>query len=107
MNQALLDTTIPAVFVSHKRGRRLVNPRQALIRINNVTDKETASKYAMNAVYACWTNKEGKLMENRGVIRNYHGNKGLVRAVFERNLPPQAIGQTVYVKLYKVENFNL
>lgn len=107
MNQAILDTTIPAIFVSHKRGRRTIHPRQALLKINNVADKETATKYIDNAVYACWTTKEGKLVENHGVIRRHHGGKGLVRAIFERNLAPQGYGTTVYVKLYKIESEKL
>ncbi|KAI4292669.1 large subunit ribosomal protein L35Ae [Pancytospora philotis] len=101
---ALLNTTIPAIFVSHKRSQRRIHPRYALLEISGVKDRNTAENYMNNAVYMCWTNKEGELVENRGVIRKHHGNRGTVRAVFQRNLNPKSIGQTVYVKLYKVED---
>jgi large subunit ribosomal protein L35Ae len=103
MNSLLINTTVPATFISHKRGQRRLRPHFALLRISNVTDAETAAKYVRNAVYFSWTNKQGELVENRGIIRRVHGSKGVVRAVFERNLSPLASGQTVYVKLYKIE----
>lgn len=103
MDSAILKTTIPATFISHQRSQRRLHPRYALLEINNVKDRSTAEKYMRNAVYMCWTNKEGELVENRGVIMKHHGNKGIVRAIFERNLNPKALGQTVFVKLYKMD----
>lgn len=100
---ALAATTIPATFVSHRRNQRKLNPRFALLKINNVTDSTVAQKYVKNAVSFFWKNKDGEVFENSGMIRRTHGNKGIVRAVFEKNLAPQAVGQTVYVKLYKLE----
>ncbi|KAI5154339.1 large subunit ribosomal protein L35Ae [Enteropsectra breve] len=103
MNSGLLETTIPATFVSHQRSRKRLHPRYSLLRIDHVADRNTAEKYVRNAVYFAYTNKEGEFIENRGVIRKVHGSKGVVRAIFERNLNPKAMGSTVYVKLYKVE----
>ena len=103
-SEGLLKTTVPATFVSHQRSQRKLHPRFALLKINNVGDREAASKYLGNAVYMHWHNKEGELVENHGVIRKHHGNKGVVRAIFERNLNPKALGQTLYVKLYKVDD---
>ncbi|ELA40951.1 uncharacterized protein VICG_01981 [Vittaforma corneae ATCC 50505] len=107
MQEALQNTTIPAVFVSHKRGLDVIHPERALLRINNVNNKETASKYIKNAVLFIYTNKKGETIYNNGVITRVHGNKGVVRAKFERNLCPKAIGQVVLVKLYKLENCQL
>lgn len=104
MDSALLSTTIPATFVSHKRSQRKLRPRYALLEIDNVKCRATAENYINNAVYMSWITKEGELVENRGIIRKHHGNKGVVRAIFERNLNPKAVGQTVYVKLYKVDD---
>lgn len=104
MLQAIADTSIPATFVSHKRALDVIHPEISLLRINNVNDRATAAKYINNAVVFFYNNKEGETIFNRGVITKVHGNKGAVRAKFERNLCPKAIGSTVYVKLYKVEN---
>lgn len=107
MQEALVNTTIPAIFVSHKRALDVIHPEFAILRINNVKDRETATKYVNNAVVFTFTNKEGETIYNSGVITKPHGRKGAVRAKFERNLTPKAIGQHVFVKLYKVENRQL
>lgn len=104
MDSALVNTTIPATFVSHQRSKCMVHPRYALLEIHNVKSRAMAENYMDNAVYMSWTNKAGEVVENFGVIRKHHGTKGLVRAIFQRNLNPKAIGQTVYVKLYKADN---
>lgn len=107
VSAALLNTTIPATFVSHQRSQRRLHPRYALLEIHNVRSRTAAQNYMDNAVYMTWTNKDGETFENYGVIRKHHGNKGVVRAIFERNLDPKAVGQTVYVKLYKIDNLPL
>ena len=104
ISTALINTTIPATFVSHQRTQRKLHPRYALLEINNVKTREAAASYLNHAVYMCWTNKHGEHVENHGVIRKHHGNKGIVRAIFERNLDSKAVGQTLYVKLYKVDD---
>lgn len=100
--QSLESTAIPAIFVSHKRALDVIHPEIAILRINNVRDRSTASKYVKNAVIFSY-NVKGETLYNTGVIVKAHGNKGAVRAKFERNLPPKAIGFTVYVKLYKID----
>lgn len=102
MQQELRDTTIPAIFVSHKRGLDVIHPRSALLKIRNVIDKATASKYISNAVLFTYMDKKGQQVMNSGVITRVHGHSGVVRATFERNLCPKSIGQIVLVKLYKL-----
>jgi large subunit ribosomal protein L35Ae len=43
-----------------------------------------------------WKSEAGKII--RGKISSSHGNKGLVRAIFERGLPGQAINTECEVK---------
>ena len=107
MSDALLSTTIPAIFTSFQRSRIVLHPRYALLKINNVESRESAKKYIKNVVHYRWTNKEGEEKENYGIIKGVHGNKGMVRVLFERNLPPKALGSIVRVKLYKAENDQL
>lgn len=102
MHPELINTTIPAIFVSHKRALDVIHPERALLKIKNVCDKEAASKYINNAVVFVYNNKSGEEIQNHGVITRVHGNKGVVRAKFERNLCPKDIGKLVLVKLYKL-----
>ena len=43
-----------------------------------------------------WKSPAGK--EIKGEIKAVHGNKGIVRAIFEKSLPGQAIAQKVKVE---------
>ena len=43
-----------------------------------------------------WKSSSGK--EIKGKVSNYHGNSGNVRAILERGVPGQAIGDEVEVK---------
>lgn len=97
------QTAIPATFISHMRGRRIVHPNHSLLRIEGVKSREDAKFFLGNGVVSLYE-LGGKKMANRGRIRRLHGNSGVVAAKFERNLPPNKIGTEVFVKLYKVED---
>jgi large subunit ribosomal protein L35Ae len=43
-----------------------------------------------------WKSSSGKIF--RGKISSQHGNRGLVRAIFEKGLPGQSIGTYTEVK---------
>lgn len=92
-----MSLAIPAIFVSHKRSQRKIYPKYAILKINNVKDRDTAKKYVSNCVEYV---RNGK--KNIGVITRAHGNSGVVLARFKRNLPPQDIGNEVGVKLWKM-----
>lgn len=99
----MLSTCVKGTFVSHRRGLRRLHPKQAILTIDNVYDRDTASKYIKNAVLFTYTRPTGEVVNIYGFIRAVHGNKGAVRATFERNLSPKSIGDRVFIKLYKVE----
>ncbi|ADM11083.1 60S ribosomal protein L35A [Encephalitozoon intestinalis ATCC 50506] len=101
--EVLSRTTIPATFVSFKRGLRRLHPRYALLKINNVGSKIEAEKYVGNGVVCFKTSTEGEKYPVHGVVTRIHGNSGAVRAKFTRNLNPKQLGTHVFVKLYKVE----
>ena len=56
--------------------------------------REEAGKFVGKQVI--WTSPAGKKIT--GKISSAHGNKGLVRAIFERGLPGQARNEEVEVK---------
>ena len=90
---------VPATFVSFRRSKRIIKPNQALLEIQGVVSKEEAQFYAGKKVASVWKSDKHEII-NWGVITQPHGNSGVVRAKFEKNLPPQMLGKQVRVMLY-------
>lgn len=68
-------------------------PNHLIILVDGVDSREKAQKLVGKKV--TWTTKTGKTIE--GEIRAPHGNKGAVRAIFERGLPGQALTTKVNI----------
>ncbi len=83
-----------AQVISFRRGRHRVTPRHFILQVSGVESKEKAEKFLNKTVI--WKSPAGK--EIKGIIMAPHGNKGLVRAIFEKGLPGQAINTEVEVK---------
>ena len=81
------------IVVQFRRGRRVVKERHFLLDLG-LTNREEAKKLAGKSVE--WTSPGGKIIV--GKISDAHGNKGLVRAIFERGLPGQAVTTAVELK---------
>jgi len=80
--------------IQFRRGRKTVHERHFLIEIDNVSNKEEAQKFVGKSVV--WKSPAGK--EINGKIAATHGCKGVVRAIFERGLPGQAVTTGVDIK---------
>ena len=80
-------------IIQFRRGRHTIKERQYLIEIPGVSNKEEAQKYVNKELL--WKSPAGK--EIKGKISNVHGNKGLVRGIFEKGLPGQAITTEVEI----------
>jgi len=80
--------------VQFRRGRHRIHERHFLIEIDGVSSKEEAGKFVGKGV--SWKSPAGKII--KGKISNVHGNKGVVRVIFESGLPGQAITTEVEVK---------
>lgn len=81
------------IVVQFRRGRRVIHERHFLLDLG-FKNREEAKKSVGKIVE--WKSSSGKLIA--GKISDAHGNKGLVRAIFERGLPGQAITTEVEVK---------
>jgi len=85
-----------AKIIQFRRGRRKIHEKHFLIDVN-VKTKEEAGKFIGKEVK--WKSSGGKII--KGYIAGSHGNKGLVRAIFEKGLPGQAINDEVEIKEVK------
>ncbi|MCA9485419.1 MAG: 50S ribosomal protein L35ae [Nanoarchaeota archaeon] len=81
------------IVVQFRRGRKTIHERHFLLDLG-FTTREEAKKASGKSVE--WKSPGGKVI--KGKISDAHGNKGLVRAIFERGLPGQAVTTEVEVK---------
>lgn len=81
------------VIVQFRRSRKRICEKHYLLDIG-FTSRDEAKKAAGKIV--SWKSPAGKVIN--GKISDAHGNKGLVRAIFESGLPGQAMTNEVDVK---------
>lgn len=79
-----------AIIVNFRRGKHRQNTRQIILKISNAKDIKNLLKKTVT-----WKSTSGK--EIKGTISAKHGNKDCVRAIFERGLPGQALGEKVTI----------
>lgn len=80
--------------IQFRRGRRVVHERHFLIEVEKVTNKASAEKLVGKEVI--WKSPAGKII--KGKIAATHGNNGVLRAIFEKGLPGQAVTTGVEIK---------
>jgi large subunit ribosomal protein L35Ae len=81
------------IVVQFRRGRKVIHERHYLLDLG-FTNRAEAKKVV--GKHVTWKSSAGK--EIHGKISDAHGNKGLVRAIFEKGLPGQAVTTHVEVK---------
>jgi len=81
-----------AKVIQFRRGRKTYHPRHFILDVG-VKSREEAGKFVGKEVE--WVSSAGKKI--KGKISSAHGNKGLVRAIFEKGLPGQARNNEVEV----------
>jgi len=79
--------------VQFRRGLKRIHERHFILDVG-VKIRAEAEKFVGREVV--WTSPAGK--EIKGEISSAHGNKGMVRAIFEKGLPGQAKNDDVEVK---------
>jgi len=81
-------------ILSYRRGKHTQNVNQMLVEVEGIESKEEAEKIVGKKLI--WKTPGGREIE--GEITAPHGGKGVVRAKFERNLPGQAVNNSVEVE---------
>ena len=92
------------IFTGFKRGQRSQKNNTALIAIQNVKDRASSTFYHGKRVAFIYKAKNQKTGINYkaiwGKVTTSHGQSGMVRARFAKNLPSRAFGSQVRVMLY-------
>ena len=93
-----------AVVLGYKRAMRDQHPNHSLLRVQGVNTKEETEFYMgkrVAYVYKAKSEKAGsKFRCVWGKITRHHGNGGVVRAKFTKNLPPNSFGAPIRVMLF-------
>ncbi len=80
--------------IQFRRAKHIIHERHFLIEVPGVKTRVDADKLAGKEVE--WKSPAGKII--KGKIAAAHGNNGVVRAIFEKGLPGQAITTEVEIK---------
>ncbi|CAK9001030.1 60S ribosomal protein L35a-2 [Durusdinium trenchii] len=96
---------VKGVFMAYKGGKKNQVNHTQLIKLQDVNSKEATQFYLgkrLAYIYkAQKPNKEGsRFRVIWGKVTRSHGNSGVVRAKFKKNLPPKALGKKVRCMLY-------
>ena len=81
------------MIVQFRRGRRTISEKHFLIEIEGCDTREKATKFIGKEV--SWFSPAKN--EIKGKIVAAHGGKGVVRSIFERGLPGQAVTTEVII----------
>lgn len=87
-------------IIQFRRGRKTITERHFLIEIKGISNKKDAEKFVGKEVE--WTSPSGKKI--KGKVSGAHGSHGVVRAIFEKGLPGQAVTTNVSVLTSEIKN---
>lgn len=82
-----------AKLINFRRSIKRIHERHYIIDAGKKNREDAAGIVGKQVV---WTSDAGKKIN--GKISSAHGNKGLVRAIFEKGLPGQAMNDDVEVE---------
>mmetsp|Transcript_25299 Transcript_25299/g.45780 ORF Transcript_25299/g.45780 Transcript_25299/m.45780 type:complete len:122 (+) Transcript_25299:92-457(+) len=103
--QATFDTQpvrlyVKGTFVGYQRSKNVQTCHTSLLKIDGLRDRKDVDFYLGKRVAYIYKAKHGEHRVMWGRVMRAHGNAGVVRAKFRRNLPAKAMGATVRVMLY-------
>mmetsp|Transcript_20934 Transcript_20934/g.29340 ORF Transcript_20934/g.29340 Transcript_20934/m.29340 type:complete len:133 (-) Transcript_20934:339-737(-) len=107
---------VKGAFVTFRRSNANQRNHCAILQIDGVNNKEDVDFYLGKRVAYIYKAPKARAKYSRvekesgkqtsrfrviwGKIQRAHGNNGLVRSAFQKNLPPRALGGSVRIMLY-------
>lgn len=85
---------VKGLVIQFRRGKNTQETRHFLIEVPGCDSREKAAKFVGKDVE--WKSPAGKVIN--GKMAAPHGNKGVIRAIFEIGLPGQAVGTECEIK---------
>lgn len=82
-----------AVIANYRRSRTRQYPNHVIIEVEGVDSREKAEGLVGKKV--TWTSPAGTAIS--GTVAAAHGGKGAVRAIMERGLPGQSLGEAITI----------
>ena len=82
------------IIVNFRGGRHTQTGNHMVIMVDGVDKRDKAASLVGKKVV--WTNTKGSSIT--GKVAAAHGNKGAVRAIFEKGMPGQAVGTKVKIE---------
>ncbi|CAK7890781.1 60S ribosomal protein L33-A [[Candida] anglica] len=90
--------------LTYQRSKSVNNPNVSIVEIEGVSSTQDAKFYLGKRIaYVYRASKEvrgSKIRVIWGKVTRTHGNNGLVRANFKKNLPSKTFGASVRIMLY-------
>jgi len=84
---------VTGTVIQFRRGRKTFKPRHFLLEVDGIDDRDKAKTFVGKSVSWASPGKEPKII--KGKVSSAHGGNGVMRAIFEKGLPGQAIGTEV------------
>jgi large subunit ribosomal protein L35Ae len=81
-------------IVNFRGGRHTQYNNHMVISVGDVDSKDKAAGLVGKKVV--WTNSKGNAII--GKVASSHGNKGAIRAIFEKGMPGQSLGSKVVIE---------
>jgi len=94
MSEVKLVKGMKGTIMNYRRARHHQYMRHILIKFPDYDDDKKSAPLIGREVQ--WVTTTGKVM--RGKIAATHGKNGVVRAIFEKSLPGQALGTEVTIR---------
>ncbi len=88
MSEVKVIKGMAGTIMNYRRSRHTQHTKHILIKFDDYNNDKEAAKLIGREVV--WETKSGKFI--RGKIVATHGKKGVVRAIFNKGLPGEALG---------------